>query len=191
MKIVSQTLLLRAVGCIVAWMGVAVLVGAAPTVWTGPAFSFSKASGANHMLPANQDQLTSSVALTRANTQGMINILGEASFTASSPAGTLWATALNNPGDTIAATNWAALDFTTWTAAYAGNISGNILNQNAVVHLVVEDAYLDLRFTSFQGGGSGGAFAYQRSTPVPEPAGILLAPVGLFLFARGSRWDRR
>ncbi len=187
----SRLLLLRAIGCIVVLMSATAWANGAPSVWTGPTISFSKPSGANHTLPANQDQLTARVALTRANTQGMINILGEASFTSASPAGTLWATALNNPGDTIAATNWAALDFTTWTAAYANNISANILNHNAVVHLLSDDVYLELRFTSFQGGGSGGAFAYQRSTPVPEPAGILLAAVGLFLFALGSRWDRR
>ena len=114
----------------------------------------------------------------------MINILGEVSFTSGSPAGTTWATALNNPGDTIAATNWAALDFTTWTAAYANNISANILNQNAVVHLVSDDVYLDLRFTGFQGGGSGGGFAYERSTPVPEPAALLLAILGLLVSLR-------
>jgi hypothetical protein len=151
----------------------------APTVWTGPTIAFSKPSGANHTLPANQDHLTASVALTRGNTQGMINILQEASFSSTSPAGTAWATALNNPADTIAATNWAALDFTAWTAAYAGNISGNILSHDAVVHLVADDVYLDVRFTSFQGGGSGGAFAYNRSTPVPEPAAFVLATLGL------------
>jgi hypothetical protein len=151
---------------------------AAPTVWTGPTISFSKLSGANHTLPANQDHLTSSVALTRGNTQGMINILQEASFTGTSPIGTQWATALNNPTDTIAATNWAALDFTTWTAAYANNLGPNILNYDAVVHLVNDDIYLDLRFTSFQGGGPGGGFAYERSTPVPEPAVMALAMCG-------------
>jgi len=162
---------------------------AAPAVWTGPTISFTKPSGANHTLPANQDHLTANVALTRGNSQGMINILQEASFTSSSPADTLWATALNNPGDTIAAANWAALDFTTWAAAYGNNTSANILNYSAVVHLVSDDVYLDLQFTSFQGGGSGGAFAYQRSTRVPEPAAIALSICGsaLLLLRRPRR----
>jgi len=179
--------MLRAVGCIVGLMGAADWADGAPTVWTGPTFSFSKASGANHTLPANQDQITSSVALTRASTQGMINIVAEASFTASSPAGTMWATALNNPLDTIAATNWAALDFTTWTTAYANSVGTNILNHNAVVHLLSDDVYLDLRFTSFQGGGSGGAFAYQRSTPVPESSALLLAILSLSTSLRSRK----
>jgi len=179
---------------IAAGMAVVALVrsaAAAPAIWTGPAISFSKPSGANHTLPANQDHLTANVALTRGNTQGIINIFQEASFTSTSPAGTQWATTLNNPGDSIAATNWAALDFTTWTAAYTGNISANILNYNAVVHLVSDDVYLDLRFTGFQGGGSGGAFAYTRSTPVPEPAGIVLALLGSSGFGLCARRPRR
>jgi hypothetical protein len=173
---------------LVALTGGSAIAVAAPTVWAGPPLSFSKPSGANHLLPENQDHLTGSVALTRGASQGMINILAEASFTAASPAGTLWATALNNPGDTIAATNWAALDFTTWSAAYANNIGPNILNYDAVVHLVVDDVYLDLRFSGFQGGGSGGGFSYTRSTPVPEATAIALALPCLLIL---RIWRRR
>lgn len=150
---------------------------AAPTIWTGPSLTFSKASGADSTLPANQDRLTNNVALTRGATQGIFNILAEASFTGASPAGTVWATDLNNPGDAISATNWANLDFTSWSAAYNNSIGNNILNRSAVVHLVDDDIYLDLRFTAFQGGSPGGAFTYVRSTPVPEPAAIFLAAV--------------
>ena len=144
-------------------------------MWTGPTISFSKASGANPALRRTRIISRRTSRSTRGNTQGMFNILKEASFTSPSPADTQWATALNNPGDTIAASNWAALDFTTWTAAFGNNTSANILNHNAVVHLVTDDVYLDLRFTSFQGGGSGGGFAYERSTAVPEPAAVVLA----------------
>jgi hypothetical protein len=180
-----------ALGCVVILAGAASRAAAEPIVWTGPTSTFSKSSGADHTLPVNQDHLTANVALTRGNTQGMINILAESSYSSVSPADTLWATALNNPCDTIAATNWAALDFTTWSAAYANSIGPNILNYNAVVHLVTDDVYLDLRFTSYQGGGSGGGFAYERSTPVPEPATIFLTLTlsGLMPFTR--RWPRR
>ncbi|MGD9633166.1 MAG: hypothetical protein AB7G28_02035 [Pirellulales bacterium] len=169
-----QRLVFSLIPCAIAIPTIVLEAAAAPIVWTGSAFSFSKSSGANPTLPANQDQLTANVSLTRGNTQGMFNILKESNFTLSSPADTQWATALNNPGDTISAANWAALDFTTWSAAYLNNVSANILNHGAVVHLVTDDIYLDLRFTSFQGGGSGGAFSYERSTPVPEPAALTI-----------------
>jgi hypothetical protein len=172
-------LLVRAVATAAILPVLAVSAFAFPTVWTGPTISFTKSSGADFTLPANQDQLTANVALTRASTQGMFNILKEAAFSSTSPADTLWATSINNPGDSIAATNWAALDFTIWTAAYGNSVGNNILNHNAVVHLVTDDVYLELQFTSFQSGGSGGGFAYLRSTPVPEPAALDLAILGL------------
>lgn len=169
------------------FLGAATWAAAEPTVWTGPAISFSKPSGADHTLPVNQDHLTANVALTRGNTQGMINILAESGYSIASPTDTLWATALNNPGESIAAINWAALDFTSWSAAYANSVGANILNYIAVVHLVTDDVYLDLQFTSYQGGGSGGAFAYRRSTPVPEPTTLSLALFSLAVLARRRR----
>jgi hypothetical protein len=161
---------------------VASAASAAPTIWTGPTISFAKASGADFNLTANQDQLTTNVALTRGNVQGMINILAESSFSGPSPTGTLWATSLNNPADTISAANWAALDFTTWTVAYGNSVGNNILNHNAVVHLIDDDVYLDLSFTAFQGMGGGG-FAYVRSTPVPEPSLAALVAIAALLSA--------
>lgn len=187
--------LMNSIRCLVprAWFGFllfAFVQGAiaAPTIWTGPSLTFSKASNADPTLPANQDRLTNNVALTRGATQGMFNILAEASFTSISPKGTTWATDLNNPGDTITATNWAALDFATWSAAYNNSIGNNILNRNAVVHLVDDDVYLDLRFTAFQGGGPGGAFTYVRSTPVPEPTAIFPAATPLVAAFFRRRW---
>jgi hypothetical protein len=153
---------------------------AAPIVWTGPELAFSKPSGADFTQPQFQDALTPGVLLTRANTQGIFNIALEAAFSATAPAGTTWATDLNNPGQTIAAANFAALAFTTWSLAYLNSPVTNAVGRAAVVHLVAEDIYLDLRFTSFQGGVSGGAFAWVRSTPaVPEPSTALFVASGL------------
>jgi PEP-CTERM motif len=146
---------------------------AAPSVWTGPPVSFTKTAG------TPQDSLTPNVALTRGSTQGMYNAVSETSFNSASPAGTEWATAVNNPSVTITATNWAALSFTDWTHAYGGpgnTLQSNITSKNAVVHLITDNIYLNLQFTNFT---SGGAFAYQRSTPVPEPSTIALAGIAL------------
>src|SRR5262245_20836002 len=167
--------------------GIASASAAAPIVWAGPPLSFSKPSGADFTQPAFQDALTPTTRITRGNTQGIFNIALEAAFSSTSPANTEWATDLNNPGQTIAASNFAALAFTTWTLAYASSPVTNAVGRDAVVHLVSEDIYLDLRFTSFLGCVPGGAFAYQRSTPVPEPATGALVLFGLAALAGRAR----
>ena len=167
--------------------GIPSALAAAPIVWEGPPLAFSKPSGADFTQPAFQDALTPTTRITRGNTQGIFNIALEAAFSSTSPANTEWATDLNNPGQTIAASNFAALAFTTWTLAYASSPVTNAVGRDAVVHLVAEDIYLDLRFTSFVGGVPGGAFAYVRSTPVPEPATGGLVLFGLAALARRGR----
>lgn len=165
---------------------------AAPIIWTGPTITFSRI-GFDPNPAANYDRLTNNVGLTRGNTAGMFNVFQENLFNAAqnSPRGTEWATDLlaANAGKTIAATNWQGLAFTSWTTAYGGSgmLNTNILAKNAVVHLIQDDIYLDLQFTQF---GTGGAFAYQRSTPVPEPTGavVALTAIGLLLlrFRKGN-----
>jgi hypothetical protein len=88
---------------------------------------------------------------------------------------------------TITATNWAVLTYTDWTHAYGGpgnTLQTNITSKNAVVHLIADNVYLNLQFTQFT---SGGVFAYQRSTAVPEPSTVGLACIAfmrLIAFAR-------
>jgi hypothetical protein len=183
-----EFLMLRAVIHFVApWLFFAVVTlkccpsSAAPTVWSGLGFHFAKANGADEALAANQDRLPGDVWLTRADTGGLYNIHDEESYNSDSPVGTEWATALNNSGATIAATNWASLTFDNWITAYGGS-SGMTLPQrltsnNAVVHLIASDIYLDLKFTSWTAGAGGGGFAYDRAVPEPGCATLLL--VGL------------
>ncbi|MEO6035718.1 MAG: Ig-like domain-containing protein [Verrucomicrobiota bacterium] len=55
---------------------------------------------------------------------------------------------------------------------------------NAVVHLVSEDIYIDIKFTSW--GGSAGGFAYQRSTEgsvFPTPIVSITHPIGGAVFS--------
>ncbi len=155
------------------------MVAAAQVVWTGPTTTFSKLGTAPADLPANQDRLTDNVWLTRGGTGqgGMFNIAQELSFNFDmhpSPIDTEWATEviLANDGQTIAASNHSQLTFATWTVAFGGPSSmllGNILSKNAVVHLITDNIFLDLKFTDF---GPSGNFAYQRSTPAaPPPTG--------------------
>jgi hypothetical protein len=143
---------------------------AAPIVWSGLSFSFSKPSGADHTQPEFQDSLTPSVVITRASTQGIFNIALESAFSSTSSAGTEWATDLNNPGKTIAASNFGALTFTTWQLAYNNSPIANTVGRDAVVHLIAEDVYLDLRFTTRAApSGAPSRTCAQRPYPSPRP----------------------
>jgi hypothetical protein len=179
-----------AAGALILLTGVCQNSATAQTVWDGPPVVFSKDGLADYLLPENQDHLTDSVILTRADSLGMFNIALETQYTRDgfleegqdpSPAGTLWATSLveGNSELTIAADDFAGLTFVSWAAAFggAGNLVGNITSNNAVVKLVgdpnstSDDIYLDLQFTLFEAAGSGAPFAYQRSGPPIIPTG--------------------
>jgi len=76
---------------------------------------------------------------------------------------------VGNETETIAATNWANLQFTDWLDAYggAGSQGLNIIGLNAVVHLTLDNIYLDIKFTSWPNGHQfpSGGFSYQRAEP--------------------------
>ena len=151
--------------------------GRAATVWNGPLISFTKASGANPNLPANQDRITSLVWITRGTTQGIYNAAQEIRFTHYlSPTNTEWA------NGTLA--NYASLTYTNWNRWARGvNPSPpSTVGVDAVVHLIAEDIYLSVRFTSW--AGPGGGFSYVRSTPPPlTPTVTLTSPTNGSVFA--------
>jgi hypothetical protein len=148
-------------------------IAGAQTVWTGYDFSFSKASNVDPSFPENQDRITDNVWITRAPQGGIFNANVESFWDSESPADTEWATDYNNPDDEIAATNYAALDFVPWLNAYVedigtGQLPASLIGRNAVVHLITDNIYLDLRFESWVFGGGGG-FSYVRALPPDEP----------------------
>jgi hypothetical protein len=149
-------------------------------VWDGPPITFTKASFADWTLPENQDQITPNIWLTRASTQGLFNIKIEPTYTQNlSPADTEWAF-----GTTA---NFSSLTYTNWVA-WAGNNPPGTIGRDAVVHLITDDIYLDIKFSAWTSSGGGG-FSYVRSTaPVPEPGtlGLCAIPV-LLMFARRRR----
>jgi hypothetical protein len=139
----------------------------AATVWNGPTISFTKPSNVNPLLAENQDRLTANVWITRGSAQGLFNANMESQFTHYlSPAGTEWANG--------SLENYATLSYTNWNRWAQGVNPGPraTVGVQAVVHLIAEDIYLSVKFTSWTGGASGGGpsfgggFAYLRSTPV-------------------------
>jgi len=142
----------------------------AATVWDGPTISFTKSNYANPLLAENQDRLTANVWITRGSSQGLFNANTESRFTHFlSPAGTEWANG--------SLENYATLSYTDWNH-WARGVNPNpyaTVGVQAVLHLIPDDIYLSVQFTSWTGGNPdpgfsyGGGFSYLRSTPVPEP----------------------
>lgn len=156
----------------------ATLSSGAGTIWDGPLITFAKPSLADWTQPENQDRITENVWLTRANTMGLFNIKTEPFYTQMlSPAGTEWAF-----GTTA---DFASLPYTDWET-WAGRRPPDTVGRDAVVHLLSEDIYLDLKFTSW--GGSGGTFSYVRSTaPIPEAGCLALLGAGALLLSLRRR----
>jgi len=123
-------------------------------------------------LPANQDFILSDIAITRGETRGIYNAAQEDAFVDNfSPAGTGWAFVNNNPSATLSATNWASLVFEDWQSANGGGGGGppNTVGQDAVLHLIDQDVYLDIHFTDWGvGSTAGGSFAYDRAEITPS-----------------------
>jgi len=160
----------------VAALGMLAGSAAAQTVWSGYDYTFTKANLVDPFLPENQDRITGTVWITRANAQGIFNAFSETIYSAhESPLGTEWAFGV--------ATDWAQLDFQPWQIAI-NSFPPGMVNQAMVVHLIDDDIYLDLMFTHWAGGAQGGAFSYNRAVPAPA-SGIALLP--LLAFSRRRR----
>ena len=144
------------------------VANADPTIWSGLTHIFTKPDGEDGSLPQFQDQITPNVYLARSYSVGLYNAATEPSYLdGTSPEFTSWATDLNNPGGTIAATNYAALTFTDWTTAYNHSIGNTIVGRNAVLYLTLDNIYLDIKFTDWAIGRQGGqgGFSYIRAEP--------------------------
>ena len=153
----------------------------AAQVWNGALASFAVPAGSDWQQASNQDRLTSSVWLARANTRGLFNAASETSYASFfSPSNTVWAFG--------ALADFATLTYASWEA-WNGHNPPSMVGQDAVLHLVSDDIYLSINFTSW--GVRTGGFAYLRSTPVgiPEPtvAALVLSGLGLLLLAQLGR----
>jgi hypothetical protein len=135
------------------------LAADAATIWTGPPITFSKGTGADPTQPASQDRITAGVWITRRDIMGLYNAAAETGYSSGSPAGTEWAY-----GTTA---NVANLVFRPWVD-WNGKLPPSMVGRDAVVHLLAEDIYIDIKFTDWGSRGAG-SFAYQRSTAPASP----------------------
>ena len=124
-------------------------------IWNGSLITFEKSDGADPTAEANQDRLTSNVWITRGNNGGQIyNIAKEnTSSKDNSPTGTAWAIGTLDQIE--------SLSFNKFRVA-VGNPK-DVVGKDLVMHLIEDDIYLSVKFSSWSSGQKGG-FAYSRST---------------------------
>jgi hypothetical protein len=125
------------------------------TIWNGPIITFSKENNADWTLEVNQDRITDNVWITRKSNQSLLNIAKETGSGSSSPLDTEWAYGTTS--------NLSNLTFDTFNKTHGSN-PRSAINRDMVLHLITDDIYIDIKFTSFSGGGTGGGFAYERSS---------------------------
>ena len=56
------------------------------------------------------------------------------------------------------------LNFYNFTAALDDWVGDNIVGRPGVLHIIPDDIYIDIIFTSWSGGATGGGFAYTRKS---------------------------
>lgn len=135
-------------------LDITVSVVKAPVIYTGPDLTFTKSDNADPTQAANQDRITDNVWITRGNEGGQIyNAKTESSASQNtSPADTEWAI-----GTTA---NLESLTFDTFRNTIKPK---TVVGENLVLHLITDDVYIDIRFTSWSQGKAGG-FSYVRAT---------------------------
>ena len=137
--------------------------------------TFTNLPDSNPTLPSSQDRLTPDVWLTRGALHGLYNAAVESSYSSLSPVGTEWAYGT--------LPSYASLNYQTWVLWNGGSGGGppSMVGQDAVLHVIPEDIYLAIQFTSWN--QRSGGFSYSRSTPpVPEPSSALLMLAGTAAF---------
>ncbi|MDB6056194.1 MAG: hypothetical protein JWO95_38 [Verrucomicrobiales bacterium] len=127
----------------------------AATIWSGSNTNFTQ------NVSGPSDHLTARVIITRGQNFPIYNSVLEGSANKTdSPKDTEWAFGTLANHSTLTYKPF----YTFATASSPGFVAGGILGKDAVCHLKTDDIYLQVHFTAW-GSGSSGGFAYTRSTP--------------------------
>ena len=139
------------------------------TIWDGPTKLFQKCDYTVTSSEFSQDRITDNVWITRADNQGIFNIVTETSFdSGTSPSDTEWfigttETFLNNPLNYCGETpNELVGKF--WYDLAPGNMEYGLVGNDYVLHLITDNIYIDIKFLSWTSNGNGGGFSYERSS---------------------------
>ena len=146
----------------------------AQTFWDGPKMTFVKADSADWTLAENQDRITDVVWITRQHkwsifniAQGDITEITDCDEDPGQPYDTEWAFGTIADGvENLTFDNFLGDNFT--SCGPGGPNGGGVspVNMDAVLHLISEDIYIDIKFLSWSNGNDspGGGFSYERST---------------------------
>ncbi len=138
--------------------------GMAATLWTGPATNFTQSASS-----LTDELIPGAVSLTRAYSQWLYNPdAGDQGPGTDTPTDTEWAFGTLD--------NYQGLSYAPFATYRNGDLSGALVGNPMVVHLINEDVYLSLTFSQWP--QHGGFFAYTRSTP-GAAGGITLTAAGV------------
>ncbi len=123
-------------------------------IFSGATMTFNKGDGADPTSESNQDRITDNVWITRGNDGGQIfnAAVEDSSSKTESPTGTEWAIGTTD--------NVEQLTFAPFRTTIRPK---NVVGENLVLHLMADDVYIDIKFTSWSEGKTGG-FTYERAT---------------------------
>ena len=123
-------------------------------IWTGPIIEFLKEDNTDPNKTTNQDSITPSVSITRGDHGEIYNANLETIYQkGTSPLATKWAI-----GDLSELDSLTFNSFRTTVGK-----PKNVVGKKLILHITDENVYLSVEFTSWS-QGSGGGFAYKRST---------------------------
>lgn len=131
----------------------------AQSVWKSSqgTVTFTKQAFSDWKQAANQDRISDSVWITRANTQSIFNIRKDTAYATNAPSGTLWAIGTTD--------SFATVTYKTFVALSGGNPQ-SLIGKDLVLNLVAENIFLDLKILSYGGGNTGGGFSYTRAASI-------------------------